>query len=91
MNINDNFSTRYLDGWGEGEESLKLIRDVDKNDINGLLRVLAKFSKRDKEFFRSSWRKRYLALMESLLEEQDQPNALNDGYLKKVDKALGNG
>lgn len=82
MGSDNQYSAKYLDGWGD---------DIDKDlkpagSKKSFKSVFSKFSKKDRQYFQDQWRSRYLGFSEALLEEDELQQALNDGYLKKIEK-----
>jgi len=82
---------KYWGGWGDGSD---VVSQAQENIVptNEIFKILRKYTKRDKEYIRKKWRKRYLQMVVLLLDEEDeelQMTVLNDGYLKKIDKELG--
>jgi len=84
MKVEDRFSAKFLDGWGE-TSSFKLSEKINKKDSKVIINIFNKFSNKDKEYFKTMWRNRFLGFMEALLTEEDQVDCLKDGYLKKID------
>ncbi len=81
MDVDNKFSAKYLDGWGDVSEPQTMVPGNKKTFAN----LFDKFSKKDQSFFREMWRTRYLGMMERLLDEEMQQIALNDGYLGKIE------
>lgn len=81
MDVDNKFSAKYLDGWGDIENS----KPIPKDKKRSFDQLFNQFSKKDQEFFRNMWRTRYLGMMERLLDEELQQVALNDGYLRRIE------
>jgi len=81
VSSDNKYSAKYLDGWGDDlEKGLK-----PAGSKKSLKSLFTKFSQKDREYFQDQWRKRYLGFAEALLDEEEMPQALNDGYLKKIE------
>jgi len=77
-------SFKYLTGWGDVELATP---QVSANvSIEDILKMLKKYSSKEKQYFKDQWRKAYGFYANALLEEEDAGLALTDGYLKKIEK-----
>lgn len=88
MEINS-IGVKYLGGWGDGSEyNLAQAQAGQAASLEDIFKTIRKYSKKDREYLREKWRKLYLFYVHNLLEEEDQNAAMNDQYLRSIDKHL---
>ncbi len=83
---------KYWGGWGDGTDvtSGQTVQNIIPT--SEIFKLLRKYTRRDKEYIHKKWRKKYLQYVALLLNEDDeeaQLMALNDNYLKRLDRELG--
>lgn len=81
-------SIKYLTGWGELAETVVPDNVIAQASTDDIIKLLKKYSKKEREYFRDQWRKLYLFYSKALLEEEDQQLAADDEYLKRINKEL---
>jgi hypothetical protein len=81
-------SFKYLTGWGGEPDSIVTPGAIAGASLEEVCKLLRKYSRKDREFFRNKWRELYLFYINALLEEPTKELAVNDGYFRKIDKNL---
>jgi adenine-specific DNA methylase len=77
---------KYLAGWGDAADFTSTTSAAAS--VSDIIKALKKYSKRDRDYIKEKWAKRYRFYASELLEEEDLMAALDDGYLKKLNKKL---